>query len=289
MQNRVCKPILKWAGGKTSLAPEIYKHFIKVKKINRYIEPFFGSGAFYFYLINKIKELSKKTIINDNNSDLIHLYKDIVKHNKKLIDSHEKIIRDYKDENKGYYYIRDKFNGLNKKQRYSKIERSAALMVLNKTCFNGLYRVNSKNNFNVPKGKYKNPSFVNAEQLKKIKKSLPPIEGILSTSYDEITYQKNDLIYFDPPYHPVNETSYFTSYSGIFGKEEQEKLSELFTKLDAEGKNVILSNSHTPFIRQLYKKHKHKLFTVDCSRSINAISSKRGKIKEYIIVGKNFG
>jgi DNA adenine methylase len=292
MKNKI-KAILKWAGGKSLHAPLIYKEFQSVREKNRYIEPFFGGGSVYFYIAENNKCLLKRSIINDTNKDLIELYINIKKNPKRLIEEHEKMIKSFKlkDYSEGYYMIRGKFNGINQNKnrikKYSGIERSAALMVLNKTCFNGLYRVNSKGLFNVPKGSYKAPSYVQPELINAVNKVLPNLQNIKSKSYSDIEYKKNDLVYFDPPYDPINKTSSFTRYSGEFGDEEQKELCALFNKLDKMGVHVILSNNNTRLIRQLYKDHQFK--TINCSRSINSKKDKRGKIQELIIVGKNFG
>ena len=282
------KPILKWAGGKSFLTPKL-KECIKGLNFNRYIEPFFGSGAFYFDMVQTNKRIIKNSIINDSNIDLIQLYKHIKSSPKKLISAHNKIKRQF--ESKGYYSIREKFNGLDengkKVKKYSGIERSAALMVLNKTCFNGLYRINKDGKFNVPEGRYKSPSFVQSELIRSVSKVLTPAKNIQAKSYLDIKYRKNDLVYFDPPYHPLSKTSYFTDYSGQFRENEQKELSKKFHELDKKGVHVILSNSKTDFIYNLYKKN--KICEVDCARSINAKANKRGRIKEYLILGKNFG
>ena len=286
-------PILKWAGGKSSLAPDIYKYLNTVKNINRYIEPFFGGGALYFYIAENNKALLKNSIINDINKDLIELYKNIKKSPDKIIKEHQKFIKHFesKEYAEGYYSIREKFNGINQEnkkiKKYTGLQRGVALMLLNKTCFNGLYRVNSQGLFNVPKGSYKNPSYVKSDLINAVSKVLPKINDIKSIPYSKIEYKKSDLVYFDPPYDPINETSSFTSYSGKFGKDEQRELCDKFNELDKMGANVILSNNNTKFIKDLYKGHKFE--AVECSRSINSKKDKRGKIQELIIVGKNFG
>jgi len=159
-------------------------------------------------------------------------------------------------------------------------------MLLNRTCFNGLYRVNGKGLFNVPEGSYKNPKIVDSENLFKLSKVLPEIQNIRNVQFDEISdIHKGDLVYFDPPYHPLNETSSFTSYSGSFGKNEQIKLRDYFKKLDESGVFVILSNSSSSFIKDLY--NDFEIIEVDCSRNINSKSDKRGKITEFLILGKS--
>tara|TARA_X000000368_G_C23056872_1_gene724353 strand:+ start:5647 stop:6513 length:867 start_codon:yes stop_codon:yes gene_type:complete len=284
----ICRPILKWAGGKTFLRSRI-NDICKNIKITRYIEPFFGSGAIYFNLIDQKLINKRKSIINDANKELMNLYKHIRSSPDELVIAHKKIIEDFN--NKGYYYVRSKFNGIDKKgckvQRYKKIDKSAALMILNKTCFNGLYRVNKNNEFNVPEGKYTTPSFVSSQMILNVSKVLPSMRNISSRSFKDISYEKGDLIYLDPPYDPINKTSSFTSYSQEFGKDEQKQLCDKFNALDKIGANVILSNSSTDFIEKLYKGH--TLETIDSSRSINSKKDKRGKVKELLIIGKNFG
>ena len=288
-------PILKWAGGKSSLASGIYKHLNTVKSINRYIEPFFGGGAVYFHIAENDQSLLRNSIINDANKDLMELYKNIKKNPDEIIKEHQKIIKQFESKNyaEGYYAIRDKFNGINQEnkkiKKYLGLQRGAALMLLNKTCFNGLYRVNSQGLFNVPKGSYKKPSYVKSELIYSVSKVLPNLKNIKSSSFLNINYKKNDLIYFDPPYDPINKTSSFTNYSGIFGDKEQKELSELFHKLDKMGAHVILSNNNTKLIKDLYKGKGHKMKPVYSSRSINSKKDKRGKIKELLIIGKNFG
>ena len=144
-----------------------------------------------------------------------------------------------------YYHIRDRFNGIDRDkkevERYEGFVRSSSLILLNRTCFNGLYRVNGKGLFNVPKGNYKNPRIVDEENLYKLSSLLPKTENIRNTQFDSIEeIEKGDLVYFDPPYHPLNETSSFTSYSGSFGREEQVRLRDYFKKLNDERVSVIL-------------------------------------------------
>ena len=278
------KPILKWAGGKSALVHDI-KHYLEGIKFKRYIEPFFGSGAVYFSLVKNNSKIINNSKISDTNKDLIQLYKNLKKNPSKLIKEHQNIKEEFSS--RGYYYIRDKYNGENGLSKYSGIKRSAALMVINKTCFNGLYRVNKNDMFNVPEGKYTRPAFVDEHLMFTISKLLPKLENILHSSFMDIKYRKGDLIYFDPPYDPLNKTSSFTDYnSSRFGKEEQEKLCYLFNKLNDSGKFVILSNSATPFIRELYSDH--EIHELSVSRSINSKINKRGKIKELIIIGSNF-
>ena len=254
--NQEVKPVLKWAGGKRKLVPEI-KQYYKSLKPKKYIEPFFGGGAVYLDILKTLGTKYKETaIINDVNQDLIELYRNIKISPKELIYHCKKLEKDYKK--KGYYFIRDKFNGVNKdgnkEKKYQGIERSAALILINRTCFNGLYRVNRSGLFNVPKGDYKNPTIIDDKNLYKLSSLLPKYENIRCQEFDEIkNINKGDLVYFDPPYHPLNQTSSFTSYSGAFGKVEQTRLRNYFNVLNEKGVYVILSNSSSPFIKELYK------------------------------------
>tara|TARA_Y100001970_G_C14211021_1_gene846925 strand:+ start:1491 stop:2375 length:885 start_codon:yes stop_codon:yes gene_type:complete len=280
------KPVLKWAGGKRELIPKIRNYY---KKLNpqKYIEPFFGGGAVYFDILKTINlSLKKTSIINDINSDLIDMYRNIKTKPDEIIyfcKELEKIYYKY-----DYYYIREHFNGFDKNKkpikRYEGVMRSSSLILLNRTCFNGLYRVNSKGLFNVPKGSYKNPKIIDEENLYKLSSLLPNVKNILNTEFDKISgINSGDLVYFDPPYHPLNETSSFTSYSGVFGEKEQIRLRNYFRNLSNRGVHVILSNSCSNFIKEIYDEY--KIIEVDSSRNINSKSKNRGKIQEYLVLG----
>ncbi len=280
------KPVLKWAGGKRQLVPYI-REFYKNLTPNKYIEPFFGGGAVYFDVLNTFgHEKKNNAIINDINKDLINMYRDIKSKPDELIYFCKTIESDYKKTD--YYFIRNRFNGQdakkNKTIRYENIERSAALIFLNRTCFNGLYRVNKNGFFNVPKGSYKNPLIIDEDNLYKLSFLLPDLKNIRCQQFDEIEeIKKGDLVYFDPPYHPLNETSSFTAYSGAFGRAEQIRLRNYFQKLNQKGVHVILSNSSAPFIREIYSAN--RINEVFCGRNINSKSNKRGKIPEYLVLG----
>lgn len=284
--NQEVKPVLKWAGGKRQLVPEI-KQYYKSLKPKKYIEPFFGGGAVYFDILKTLGTKYKETaIINDVNQDLIELYRNIKISPEELVYHCKKLEKYYKKYD--YYFIRGKFNGVNKDgnkvKKYQGIERSAALILINRTCFNGLYRVNRSGLFNVPKGDYKNPTIVDEENLYKLSSLLPKSENIRCQEFDEIkNINKGDLVYFDPPYHPLNQTSSFTSYSGAFGKDEQTRLRNYFNMLNEKGVYVILSNSSSPFIKELYKKFKIK--KIYAKRSINSKANKRNGVHEFIILG----
>ena len=280
------KPVLKWVGGKRELIPDIREYYKNLKP-KKYIEPFFGGGSVYFDILKTLGvELKETSIINDVNSDLIEMYKNIKSSPNEVIYYCKELEKDY--HKYGYYHIRDRFNGLTRDkdevEKYEGVIRSSSLILLNRTCFNGLYRVNRKGLFNVPKGNYKNPRIVNEENLYMLSSLLPKTENIRNTQFHNIEeVEKGDLVYFDPPYHPLNETSSFTSYSGSFGRKEQIKLRDYFKKLNKNGVYVILSNSSSSFIKEIY--NEFNVFEIYCKRNINSKSNKRGKIPEFLVIG----
>jgi DNA adenine methylase len=286
MKNIEVKPALKWAGGKRRLIPDIRKYYKEIRP-KKYIEPFFGGGSVYFDIIKTFGiDYKNRSIINDVNTDLIEMYRNIKSFPQEIIFNCKELEKDYYKYN--YYYIRDRFNGIDREknavERYEGIIRSSALILLNRTCFNGLYRINGKGLFNVPKGSYKNPRIVDEENLYKLSSLLPNIENIRNTEFDKIEeVEGGDLVYFDPPYHPLNETSSFTSYSGLFGRKEQIRLRDYYKELNEKGVYVILSNSSSPFIKEIYDEF--NIVEVYCSRSISSKSNKRGRIPEFLVVG----
>ena len=281
------KPILKWVGGKRELIPEIKKYYENLK-FDKYIEPFFGGGAVYLDIIKKFGDKKNKdSIINDINGDLIEMYRNIKTNPDEILKYCSSLELDYKKY--GYYFIRDRFNGIiidNQLFKYKGIERSSSLILLNRTCFNGLYRVNKSGKFNVPTGSYKNPKIIDENNLYYLFDKLPLVENILNVEFDKIKkIKKNDLVYFDPPYHPISTTSSFTDYSGSFGEKEQLRLRDYFKELDEKGVYVILSNSSSEFIKEIYKDF--KIDEVMCRRNINSKGNKRGKISESLIIGNS--
>jgi len=266
---------VKWAGGKGKLIPQFEKHF--PEKIDTYFEPFLGSGAIFFHIVQSHKP--KKIILSDVNHILIELYRNVKENPDHLI----KLLREHKKnhtpENSEYYYnMREKYN-----QLQNTIEKSALFLYLNRTCFNGLYRENSKGHFNVPMGKYKNPSIVNDTKLLKASQILKNAE-VLEKDFEEIldSVKKGDFVYLDPPYHPVSETSSFTSYSkDDFGKEDQKRLAKFCKKLNEKGAKFMLSNSDTKFIKTLYSEF--NIHLVSTRRMISADKSKRNMINEVVV------
>ncbi|WP_457558425.1 DNA adenine methylase [Candidatus Harpocratesius sp.] len=264
-------PFLKWAGGKRQLI-EQYDEFIP-NDIEEYIEPFVGGGAMFFYLLPDF------AILIDNNPVLINSYK-IIKNNVnellKLLEKHEN--------NSEYYY---KIRSLDRHPDFDKlsdIEKASRTIYLNRCCYNGLYRVNKKGQFNVPFGRYKNPIFCDKENLLAVHQSLQNVE-LICDSFEKVTEfaTENSFIYMDPPYVPISDTASFTSYTKEdFGKEQQIKLKKVFETLDKKGSKVMLSNSYCEFILDLYEKYEIKI--VYATRAINSNANKRGKIKEILIL-----
>ncbi|MBP5972634.1 DNA adenine methylase [Brasilonema sp. CT11] len=264
------RPFLKWAGGKSRLIPRYYTYF--PHKFQNYYEPFLGGGAVFFYFYN---QQPKQAILTDINSELINTYDCVKNHLDELINIlqyHEK------QHNKDYYYqIRTTVED-------SEVKKAARLIYLNKTCFNGLYRENSKGKFNVPMGRYKKPKICDSSSLRLASLALQSADIKVRSFEEVLNYARNqdDFVYFDPPYYPVSTTSNFTSYSRYsFHEKEQNKLREVFGELGKRGVKVMLSNSDTSFIRDLYKEfHIH---TVLAGRSINSNAKKRGVINELLI------
>lgn len=290
-------PFVKWAGGKGQLL-EVLKANLPDgigKKITKYAEPFVGGGALLFALLNDYS--FKEVYINDNNKELINTYRVIKDNCESLINELNKLQKQYEkldaNERQNYYYVkRDKFNEL-KLSTETSIEKASLFIFLNKTCFNGLYRVNKSGNFNVPAGKYKNPLICDTENLKAISKSL---QNVIMRSCDyhdaENFADEKTLVYFDPPYRPLNVTSAFTSYTeNQFNDDDQIKLAEFFSKLSDKGVKVLLSNSdphnvnfEDNFFDELYSKFNIQRITA--VRTINSKADKRGNVTELLI--KNY-
>jgi len=296
MENKIAKPFLKWAGGKTQLISEIEKAlpFQFNKSKFTYIEPFVGSGAILFWMLNNFPNM-EKAIINDINKDLINTYKTIASKPKELISVLEILQNEYHSldlkevEKKEYYYEkRELYNTRNTE----KSTQAALFIFLNRTCFNGLYRVNKSNGYNVPMGSYKKPTICDRENILAVSKVLERVE-ILCGDYQKTleSVSQNSLFYFDPPYKPLNETSSFNSYAkDEFNDFEQIRLRDFCAKLDLMGHQWILSNSDVKgkdmndnFFDDLYSQF--IINRVDAKRSINANLEKRGKLTIYKIAG----
>jgi DNA adenine methylase len=264
------EPFLKWAGGKSQLLKQFETLLPKADSYKRYIEPFIGGGAVFFYLE------PHEAIIADLNKDLINAYKILKNHAKELI----KTLEYYQHNHSKDFFlkIRDEYNA----DKLDNINKAAHLIYLNKACFNGLYRVNKKGEFNVPFGQHKK-FMVNQESLLATSRLLKhtQIENIDFKKVLEYA-KKGDFIYFDPPYYPLTTGSDFTSYNKEgFLEKEQETLADIFEQLDRRGCLLMLSNSDTKFIRNLYKKW--NITRVSAKRFINCIAEKRGNVNEVVI------
>ena len=273
------QPFLKWAGGKRQLLNAIAK-FIPAE-YTEYYEPFIGAGAVLFYLQPGIGT------INDTNSELVNCYrviKDKPEDLLKLCELH------FSKNSKEYYYQLRKQDRQTCYSYLTDVERAARIIYLNKTCYNGLFRVNSKGEFNVPYGKYKNPTIADPMVINAISSYLNQAQiNILNTDFEQaLTNAKEGaFIYLDPPYHPLSDTSSFTGYSmNGFGSAEQVRLKQLCDRLTDKGCQILASNSAAPFIKELYNDSRYEVIEVKATRAINTISSKRGKINEVLIYNK---
>ncbi len=273
-KNKLIVPFVKWVGGKRQLLPEILKQIPLPRSYNNYFEPFIGGGAVLFHLQPKL------AVINDMNEELINLYTVI----REDVDSLITELKKHKNETEYFYRIRN-WDRDKSYQSRSTVVRAARIHYLNKTCYNGLFRVNSSGEFNAPFGRYKNPNIVNEITLKAVSKFLNENDvTILNKDYEEALSgsKKNDFVYLDPPYDPLSDSSNFTGYNkGGFGKEEQERLKLVCDNLDAKGIKFLLSNSSTEFIHTLYSRYTKSV--VFAKRSVNSLGNKRGEVKELLI------
>ena len=288
------KPFLKWAGGKTQLIEQIKENLPQniMDKPFTYIEPFVGSGAVLFWILNNFPNV-RRAIINDINTDLANSYltiKNDVENLIRVLSQWEKeyhALADKPEKKKEYYYEK---RALFNTRKSEQTKQTALFIFLNRTCFNGLYRVNRKNEFNVPIGSYKKPQICNEPNLRAVSKVLQNVE-ILNGDYSETLKYADDntFFYFDPPYKPLSETSSFNSYSkDAFDDAEQIRLKEFCELLDQKGHQWILSNSDVKgknpmdnFFDDLYATF--NILRVNARRSINANPEKRGKLTELLI------
>ena len=293
----MARPFLKWAGGKRQLMKEIEARLPSdIEECKSYIEPFVGGGAVLFHLLET--RTFEEVHISDVNPELILCYRTLKSDAESVIKHLSKMIESYPTEQdqrkESYYAIRQNWNsnvekipGLSKTQR---AKRTAKTLFLNKTCFNGLFRVNSKGEFNVPIGSYVNPSFPSSESLLDVQRALQSVT-IHEAPFEECEnwIDETSFVYFDPPYRPLSATSHFVSYSkGDFNDEDQKRLATFFRTLDKTGAKLLLSNSdpkntnpNDEFFDNLYSK-----FTIDrvsANRAINSKGLKRGPINELLI------
>lgn len=292
----MAKPFLKWAGGKRQLISEIEKRLpSEINEIETYVEPFIGGGALLFHMLENYN--FKQIHISDINLELVLCYRQLQSSVNDVISSLEKLVDEFPsttEERSDYFYnIRDLWNSnldiesMTDKERSSRV---AQMIFLNKTCFNGLFRLNRSGKFNVPTGRYKNPSFPSKESLKEVNQAL---QGVIihHASYEKCLDWVNDksFVYFDPPYRPLSKTSSFISYSkGDFNDDNQTELASLAKELDKKDVFFLLSNSDPKntvkddeFFDELYRDF--KIDRVFANRAINSNPDRRGKISELLI------
>ena len=267
------KPFIKWVGGKRQLIAQFQELF--PKDFNNYHEPFLWGGA-VFFAIQK-----KQSFLSDINEELINTYQVIKNSPEKLIN----FLKTLEYSKEQFLKIRSWDRQDNWQEKYSKIERAWRFIYLNRTCFNGLYRVNSLGQFNVPFGKYKNPDFVQEENILNISELLNKTKAqIKVASFEEVlkNAQKGDFVYFDPPYDVLTESANFTSYDkSWFGQDMQKKLAEVCRRLDKKWVKFMLSNHNTPFIREIYKGFDFKI--VKARRNVNSKGNGRGEVEEVVV------
>ncbi|MBD2198539.1 MULTISPECIES: DNA adenine methylase [Calothrix] len=263
------RPFLKWAGGKSRLIQQYIPYL--PSKYQTYYEPFIGGGAVFFHLQPKV------AIITDINAELITTYCCVRDRVEELID----LLKEHKLRHSREYYYTVRANPGN-----TDLEIAARLIYLNKTCFNGLYRVNSKGQFNVPIGRYKNPNICDGDLLRAASAALAHTQIKQADFVELLNYatSSDDFVFCDPPYYPISSTSYFTGYSrDSFDEEDQKRLRDTCAKLAKQGVKVMVCNSDCEFIRNLYQEIDFKIYPIAAARSINSNTKKRGMIYELLI------
>jgi len=268
------RPVLKWAGGKSRSLPRILAEL--PERINTYYEPFVGGAAVFFALASQGR--FRRAVLGDRNAALIEVYRALKKSPESVITA----LGQYRYDRDEYYRVR----ALDPSS-LDPFERAARTIFLNKTGYNGLYRVNSRGQFNVPFGRYKNPKFCDPDNLHVAARTLERVKlevGDFETVCQEAS--RGDAVYFDPPYHPLSKTASFTAYyKDEFGKDEHERLSRLFGRLAQRGVAVVLSNSDTPFTRRLFGGF--RLSKVGVTRPINSKASARGTVSEILVTNRS--
>lgn len=264
------KPFLKWAGGKRQLLASL-EDFLP-NQYGKYIEPFLGGGALFFYL------QPHQGVIGDSNAELMNTYRVV----RDQVDILIQTLSDYPHDKDFYYKLRAK-----QPADLSDIARAARFVYLNRTCFNGLYRVNKKGEFNVPFGSYKNPRICDGPTLRLASKALQSVEIITDDYLHTLKKytKKGDLVFLDPPYYPISEYSDFKRYTkDFFYAEDHERLANVFKELSDAGVYVILTNSNAPFVRELYKDFFNHL--VSSNRNINSIGSRRTNGEDLVVLSE---
>ncbi len=272
-KNKLVAPVLKWVGGKRQLL-DTFRPLLP-KRISTYCEPFVGGGALLFHL------QPNTAYINDINPELIRVYTVIKENVDELISELEK----FENTAEQFYAVRDWDRNKDFYLKLTDVEKAARVLYLNKTCFNGLYRVNNAGEFNSPFGNYRNPNIVNAPVLRAVSAYFNTADIHMTTmDYEEVlkNVPKGAFVYLDPPYDPVSETASFTGYSkGGFSREDQIRLRECCDDLNARGIKFMLSNSATKFILEQYAAY--NITFVKAKRAVNSVASKRGDVDEVAV------
>jgi DNA adenine methylase len=268
-------PIVKWAGGKQRLLPKLQRLLPADFGTRPYVEPFVGGGALFFSV------QPKQALLGDLNSDLIEMYRSVRDELDEVISRLKRLASAHSPER--YYRVRASFNSIAHWRRVSTAQRAAEVIYLNKTCFNGLYRVNRDGDFNVPLGSYKNPTIVNECALRLASAALASTT-LISGSYESIASaaKRQSFVYLDPPYATRVDRQSFTGYTASgFGMDEQERLRDLVVTLHKRGCQVMLSNANVAVIRDLYKDF--DITVINAPRAINSVGTGRGFVKEVVI------
>ncbi|MCI5929454.1 MAG: DNA adenine methylase [Pseudoflavonifractor capillosus] len=270
-------PVVKWVGGKRQLLPQILP--LIPKRMTAYCEPFLGGGAVLFAL------QPKRALVNDLNQDLITVYR-VIKEDADALIEH---LSRHENTPEYFYRIRDLDRDKEAYAAMSDVEKASRLLYLNKTCYNGLFRVNASGAFNSPYGHYRRPNIVNEQTIRGVSRYFNSCDiTFFSGDFASVLEQvpKGGFVYLDPPYDPVSDTASFTGYNrGGFGREEQVRLKECCDALTARGVKFLLSNSATPFIRELYGSYRVSI--VQARRAVNSVASRRGAIEEVLV--RNYG
>lgn len=275
-RNPLVEPVLKWVGGKRQLLKDIEIHI--PRKFSTFYEPFLGGGAVLFHL------QPHKAVVNDINEELINVYTVIRDNVEELIED----LKKHKNEAEYFYNIRELDRDKEAYNRLSSIKKASRIIYLNKTCYNGLFRVNQQGEFNTPFGRYKNPNIVNEVTLRAVSNYFNKAQITFKcTDFEESVkgIRKGSFVYFDPPYDPVSDSANFTGYDkGGFDRDEQIRLKQLCDKLNNRNVKFLLSNSATEFILDLYKDY--NIAIVKAKRAINSRGDKRGEVNEVLV--KNY-
>lgn len=276
------RPFLKWVGGKRQLLPELLARVERAGAFGRYHEPFVGGGALFFEL-HRLGKLKKYAWLSDYNTRLIETYEGLRDHVEEVI----ALLEGHKARHSEEHFYKVRALGKGPERAGETLpERAARIIYLNKTCYNGLYRENSKGEFNSPFGRYKNPQICDEDNLRAASRALKKAK--IETRHFKTIVERakpGDLVYFDPPYHPVSKTASFTSYDrGGFGEESQRLLARVYAQLDRKGVRVLLSNSMTDIVQDIYS-----AFIIDevsANRAVNSRADRRGKVREALV--RNF-